>query len=188
MIQEIAPVDILRIRRLALFHMAPYSRQNEWEWEDDAYTWLQAVDKFLNDRKMCQLRDLSISGIQPLRLAPTIARTAPILKRLWLYDAAPPTMLPSYTPGNIQVLLKSCPGLEVLYISLPHSLLDPENEVYIPLFHDFFHRSDFKPSRKCAAKPSVFSSNSKIYIFVLLEPLAAIFGRRGYGIYLILTG
>jgi len=160
MIQEIAPVNMLRIRRLALFYMAPYSRRNEWEWEDDAYTWLQAVDKFLNDRKMCQLRDLSISSIHPLRLAPTIAKTAPMLKRLWLYDAAPPpTTLPNYTPGNIQVLLKSCPGLEVLYITLPHSLLNLDNEVFIPLFHDFFRRSDFKSSRGFAAGPSVFSSS-----------------------------
>ena len=139
MLQEVPLVEMPRIRRLALFYMARYSRQNEWEWEDGAYTWLQAVDKFLKDRKMCQLKDLSISGIQPLRLASTLARTAPMLKRLWLYDTAPPTALPNYSPGNIQVLLKSCPGLEVLYINLPYSLLDPDNEVYITLFYDPFH-------------------------------------------------
>jgi hypothetical protein len=139
MIQEIPPVDMPMIRRLTLFYTVHYSRQNDLEWEDGAYTWLQAVEKFLDDRRMCQLKDLSISGIRPLRLAPTLARTAPMLKRLWLYDAAPPTMLPNYTPGNIQVLLESCPELEVLYINLPHSLLDPDNEVYIPLFYDSFH-------------------------------------------------
>jgi hypothetical protein len=134
---EEAPLDMPSIRKLTLFYMARYSRQNEWEWENGAYIWLNAVERFLEDRTMCQLKDLSISGIRPLRLARTLATAAPALKRLWLNDVAPPpTLLPNYTTGNIQVLLQSCPGLESLYISLPHSVLDPDNEVYISLSYD----------------------------------------------------
>ena len=123
-----------KLQSLTLLYSPVPFQGLEREWEDSEWVWLQVVEKFIQDRVMTNLEDLSISCIRPLRLAPTVGKSAPNLKRLVLKDNAPPTLLPNYSPANMQVLLESCSSLEILYIDLPYSILEPNNEVWIPLF------------------------------------------------------
>jgi hypothetical protein len=108
-------------------------------WATDRHEYREAVEKFLQHRSMPQLEVLTVECSQPLLLAPTLARFAPSLKTVTLWDLTPPTFVEQVQPVHVEALSQSCPGLQSIEINLPRSIMDLDDEVRLIPLHVFTH-------------------------------------------------
>jgi hypothetical protein len=109
------------------------------DWATDRLECRGAVEKFLQHRSMPQLEVLTVECSQPLLLAPTLARFAPSLKTVTLWDLSPPTFVEQVQPVHVEALSQSCPGLQSIEINLPRSIMDLGDEVRLIPLHVFTH-------------------------------------------------